>query len=151
MNTIIQNIQDKLTLVTGLNYVDEDWGQLDYYSPNFPVKWPCALIDVTGASFDNIGIDKTATPRNRQNSEDAILSITVANLKLTNTSSMSPQPQKDQAWSIWTLIEDIHKELQGFNPEAYAGKLIRKSFARVKRDDGVQEYTIMYSFSLNNV
>lgn len=150
MEIIIQNIQTRLSEVAELKYIDEDWGQLDYYSPNFPVKWPCTLIDVPSANFSNLGTDKKATPINRQNA-GATLSITVANMKLSNTSLHAPQTQKDNAWSVHGLIEKIHGKLQGFMPKENAGKLIRTGLERVKRDDGVQEYNISYSFDLYNV
>ena len=150
MKALIKNIQSRLETVSDLKYIDEDWGQLDYYSPNFPVQWPCVLIDITNMEYSNIGRDKKVTPIQRQQS-DVVFSFTVANLKLSNTSAKAPLTQKDNAWSIWDLIEEIHKKIQGFNPEVYAGKLIRTGCVRVKRDDGVQEYTITYSCGLNDV
>lgn len=150
IKTIIQAIQTKIQAVTGVNYVDEDWGQLDYFSPNFPVKFPCVLIDVTNAGYSNIGQDKQATPINRQMA-DATISLTIANLKLTNSSGLAPQFQKDNTWSIHELIEEIHKVVQGFRAVDNASGLIRVSMNRTKRDDGVQEYTVRYSANLNNV
>ena len=150
MKQLIENIQQRLTPIKELRYIDEDWGQLDYYSPNFPVQWPCVLIDISSANFSNIGMDKRAKPIQRQMG-DVIFTFTIANLKLTNTSSKAPQLQKDNAWSIWDLVEQAHAELQGFSPGTNAGKLIRTSWNRIKRDDGVQEYNVMYSCSLNNV
>jgi len=149
MKTIIDNIQAKLQTLPGLKYVDEDWGQLDYYSPNFPVQWPCALIDVTNAAYSDTGKDRTKDPQQRQIAE-CYLTLSIANLKLTNTSGRAPKPQKDNARSIWELIEDVHKAVHGWNPEAMAGKLIRRGMQRVKRDDGVQEYTLSYSFGLTD-
>lgn len=150
MKTIIDNIQAKLKAVPGLKYIDEDWGQLDYYSPNFPVQWPCTLIDVTNVSFSDTGKDRVKVPQQRQMAEGYI-TLTVANLKLTNTSGRAPKLQKDNARSIWEIIEDVHKEVHGWNPDVMAGKLIRKGMQRVKRDDGVQEYTLTYSFSITDV
>jgi len=149
MKDAIKNIEDRLAN-SGSNYVDEDWGQLDFYSPNFPVKWPCTLIDLASANFSNIGRDKTKTPINRQQG-DGLISITVANLRLSNTSRMAPQSQKDNAWSIWELIEKTHELLQGFRPFENSGALIRTGIRRVKRDDGVQEYTMLYSVGMNDV
>ena len=82
---------------------------------------------------------------------NAVFSFTIADLKLTNTSGKAPQMQKNNAWSIWDLIEKIHAHLQGFNPSANAGKMIRTSLNRVKRDDGVQEYTVIYICGLHNI
>ncbi len=145
---VIQSIQERLKQTTA--YVDEDWGQLDYYSPNFPVKWPCTLIDIGSAQYENISIDKTASPRHRQTS-DTLIIITIANLKQTNTSGRAPQLQKEAAFSIWQLKEAIHALLHGWKPTAFTGAMMRQSFRRVKRDDGVQEYEVFYSLGMTNV
>jgi hypothetical protein len=150
MKAIIEAVQDLLEPTPGIKYVDENWGQLDYYSPNFPVKWPCALIDVNSAQFSNIGMDKQATPQNRQMG-DYTLEVRIANLKLTNSSAKAPQAQKDHSRTIWTLIEEVHKLLQGFRPDENCGKLIRTGISRVPREDSVQEYTVIYSGTVNNV
>lgn len=147
---LIPIIQKQLSQVSELNYIDENWGQLDYYSPNFPVKWPCALIDVSNASFSNIGIDKQAKPQNRQMG-DINITINIANVKLTNTSLNAPQRQKDDAWSIWGVIEKVHEILHGFSPNVMTSKLIRVSMQRSKRDDGVQEYVINYNCSITDI
>jgi len=145
----LEKIQQKLGEVPGLKYIDEDWGQLDDYSPNFPVQWPCCLIDLTAATFSNIGIDKAVKPKNRQEGT-AMIAFTFANLKLTNSSFRAPKPQKDNAWSLYKLTQKAHEALHGFSPEG-SGKLIRTAFRRIKRDDGLQQYQIIYSLVLHNV
>jgi len=148
MKEVIQNIQTQLAKVSKLKYVDEDWGQLDYYSPNHPVKWPCALIDIQAAQFEDKGWDRRTN--SYPQTGEAMVSITVANLKLTNTSKLAPQSQKDAGWSIWELIEEAHQMVQGFRPHTNAGALIRQGLRRTKRDDGVQEYTLLYSFGITD-
>lgn len=150
MKEVIQSIVAKLGSLIDLKYVDEDWGQLDYYSQNFPVKFPCVLVDISSANFQNLGLDKTASPMQRQTSETTV-SLTIANVKLSNTSHNAPQGQKDDGDSIWVLLETIHKVLQGWNPTDKSGKLIRVGMQRIKRDDGVQEYTIIYTAGMQNV
>lgn len=150
MTEIIHGIQTKLKTIPSIKYVDEDWGQLDYYSPNFPVQWPCVLIDVADATFSNLGINIQEKPKNRQNSEISIR-LTVANLRLTNSSGMATQFQKDTIRSIHTIIEEIHKILHGKQANEKTGKLLRKSLNRVKRDDGVQEYSLVYGLTVTNV
>lgn len=149
MDAIIKNIQDKLAEISFL-HIDEDWGQLDYYSPNPPVKFPCVLLDVASANYSNIGKDNTKTPINRQHGACS-LTVKVANLKLTNSSVKAPILQKDAAFSVNGLIQQIHELLHGFNPEANSTGLIRVSRQRVIRDDGIQEYNITYTFELNDV
>ncbi len=150
MDAVIKSIQAKIDTLNSVKYVDEDWGQLDYYSPNFPVQWPCVLIDISNGRFDNIGQDKTAAPINRQTAITNV-SLTIANLKLTNTSGRAPQLQKDAGFSIWQLQQEIHALLHGWRPTENTGSLIRSSMQRVKRDDGVQEYVVVYSLGMTNV
>lgn len=150
MEDTLNSIIAKIEASNIVKYVDEDWGQLDYFSPNFPVKWPCVLIDISNANFDDIGKDRTASPINRQTA-DTMVSLTFANLKLTNSSGRAPQLQRDQAFSIWKLQQDIHELLHGWNPTQKTSKLIRTGMQRVKRDDGVQEYTVMYSLGMTNI
>lgn len=150
MKNIIPSVQTELAAISSVKYVDENWGQLDTYSPNFPVKWPCVLIDVSAAQYSNVGRDNSQSPVNRQMST-YVLEITIANQKLTNSSSRAPQGQKDIARSIWDIINLVHEKIQGFSPNPMAGKLIRVGHARVRRDDGVQEYKVMYSGSITDV
>lgn len=148
MKTLLHNIQVKLSEVKDLKYIDEDWGQLNYYQP--PVKWPCCLIDIANVNYSNLGVDRAQQPQNRQLGKISV-KITLATLKLTNTSMQAPQVQKDQAWFIWDLAQTIHEKLHGFCPEANCSKMLRRSLERTQRDDGVQEYQIMYEFEANNI
>lgn len=150
MQDIIQAIQNKVAEVTALKYVDEDWGQLDDYSPNPPAQFPCALIDIASLVFSDVGRDNSATPINRQTAVGSI-TITIANLKLSNTSKRAPQGQKDNAWSVFCLLDDVHKKVHGWKPTGNTGALMRKSHKRVRRDDGIQEYQIVYEISATNV
>lgn len=148
MDEILTAIQNKLAEVPELKTKDENWGQLDLYSPEIPVQWPCALIALSGGQFTNIGRDLKATPINRQ---EGTLSfeITVAKLKLTNSSYKAPQLQKTQAFDIWKLVEKVHEVLHGWNP-AGIGQLIRTAMGSVRRDDGVQEIRITYTAGIHN-
>ena len=150
MKTILQTIQDKIATVSEINYVDENWGQLDYYSPNMPVKWPCCLIDLNDGFYSNIGQDATKKPKRRQNGKFA-LRLTLADVKLTNTSKLAPQSQKNNAWKIYGIMENLHEVLHGFNPGINCSALLRRGFQRVLRDDGVTEFQIIYEFEVQNV
>lgn len=150
MKQFLENTQVKISEVPGIAYIDEDWGQLDDYSPNTPVKWPCCLIDITNVDFSDIGIDRKAMPHNRQEGTGNI-TITFANLKLTNTSFKAPQGQKDDARAILDLIELTHAKIQGFAPVIGSGRLMRKSFKRIKRDDGIQQYQVVYTIGMHNL
>ncbi|AOW08731.1 hypothetical protein [Flavobacterium gilvum] len=150
MKPFLEAIQTKLATIPALKYIDEDSGQMDSYSPNPPAKFPCALIDITAMNFSNIGKDNTADPINRQTGEGTVTFI-IGNMKLSNTSQRAPQSQKDNAWSIWTIIDDLHKAVHGWKPIAESGALMRTSHKRIRRDDGIQEYQITYSVGFANV
>lgn len=150
MKAIIESIQNRLASISEIKYIDEDWGQLDTYSPHFPVKWPCVLIDIVESSYSDIGRENGAVPINRQE-QISILQLRVANLKTTNTSFKAPAVQKAKARSIWNEIEEIHKMLHGWSELPYMGKLMRIGITRATRDDGVQEYMVRYSFGAHGV
>lgn len=150
MKELIQNTQERIAEVSELRYIDENWGQLDHYSPNMPVQWPCALIDVNNGRYSDIGRDNSKDPVNRQMGGIRV-EIRIANLRMGNTSMQAPQSQKDLTWSIWDVIDDVHKKLHGFSPLGNCTGLIRESHARVIREDGVQEYAVIYSAELNDV
>lgn len=150
MKTILEAIQNKLSEIKELKYIDENWGQLDYYSPNMPVQWPCCLIDLQTAQFDNIGKDFTKRPKERQNAT-VMIELSLANMKLSNTSFNAPTTQKNNAWQIFDWAKAIHKKLHGTTLAENSSRLIRTSFGRVQRDDGIQEYRITYALELFNV
>ena len=150
MKDLLLNLQNQLSHNDDLKYIDEDWGQLDDYGPHVPVKWPCCLIDFTTANYTDIGIDRASTPQNRQQATGSI-TLNFADLKLSNTSKKAPLNQKEGAWKLLEIIESIHGLVQGFRPEDKSGALIRSNFKRIKRDDGIQQYQVVYSLSLNNV
>ena len=136
MKAVLQNIQTILSKIPELKYIDEDWGQLDDYSPNPPTQFPLVLIDIGSLQYSDISKDRSLTPINRQMSTGTIV-LSIANLKLTNTSARTPQSQKDVSWSIWDIIEDVHKKLHGICVEGSAGAMMRTNMRKVKRDDGI--------------
>lgn len=149
MKEILLAIQNKMSEVISLQYIDEDWGQIKYYDSHPAVKFPFALIDFNQLSFDNLGIDRTATPANRQTANGTI-AITIGNIKLTNTSHNAPLNQKNKAWEIWEIIESVHGCLHGWKPTEATGALTRTGLQRIVRSDGIQEYRITYSIGFTN-
>lgn len=139
MDDLIQDFQTQLmTLVPELKYIDEDWGQMDFYEKNPPVKFPCALIDIQSGQFTNEG----------QLQQQGVLMVAVKLylLRLSNTSNAAPQSQKDNAKKGWAVYKKVNQALHGqdFLQEGFAAP-IRQSMQRVKRDDGYYERDIIYS------
>nr|WP_314287047.1 hypothetical protein [uncultured Capnocytophaga sp.] len=150
MKALLEKIQQKVSEIAELKYIDENWGQLDYYSPNMPVQYPCALIDVQQVQFTNLGKDITKKPLQRQIGTVQI-KITVANMRLSNSSMQAPRRQKEEVWAIWGIIEKIHQQLHGVSLLPNISPLIRISQNRTLRDDGLQEYEVYYSCEVQNI
>ncbi len=144
MKELLIDIQERLTTaVVALKYIDEDWGQLDYFANNAPVKWPCALIDVTSASWSNtLNLAQMGLVQ---------VKIRVADLKLSKSSNAAPQGQKDKSFGIFDLLSDIHKCLHGWSGHDHYSALIRTASTRVKRADGVRIYEITYTTELKDI
>lgn len=138
MDELIQDFQTQLSPAkSGLLYIDEDWGQMDYYdSP--PVKFPCALIEVQDADYSDDG----------DLQQRGVLTVVVKLylLKLSNTSNKAPQSQKNNAKKGWAICERVNQLLHGqeFLSEGF-GVPIRKKMRKVKREDGIYERDIVYT------
>ena len=139
INDILKLIMERLTeKEPNIRYMDEDWGQLDYYNDNPPVLWPALLLELQGANWLN----------QSQKVQDAplMIALTVADIKTTNTSMRAPATQKANAAAIWIVLENIHKALHGWKPlRSHFGALSRVSTRRVKRDDGIRQFEVVYS------
>jgi len=138
MKQIIQNIQDRLMQeVPALKYVDQDWGQMDFYQTP-PVKFPCALIDIQSAQYTNDG--------KLVQQGVATVVISLFDLKLSNSSQAAPTGQKENAKKIWQLIEDVNKALHGKNflQQSY-GLPVRTNMRRTKRKDGCYQTDLYYT------
>jgi hypothetical protein len=139
INDILKLIMERLTeKEPNIRYMDEDWGQLDYYNDNPPVRWPALLLELQGANWLN----------QSQKVQDAplMIALTVADIKTANTSWKAPATQKASAAAIWIVLENIHKALHGWKPaHRQFGALSRVSTRRVKRDDGIRQFEVIYS------
>lgn len=144
MANIIQDFQKQMEAkVPELLYIDEDWGQLDYYDKFPPVKFPCALVDIQNGQFSNDG--------ELQQRGTLTIVVKLYLLKLSNTSNNAPQSQKDEAKKGWHIYEKLNKALHGQNflQRGFATP-IRQSMQRVKRTDGIYERDIVYTIGFTD-
>lgn len=143
MKQLLIDIQNRLTaIVTTLKYVDEDWGQLDYYNVAQPVKYPCSLININTASYSNEG--------NLVQQGLINVIITVCDVKLTNTSGSAPQLQKQAAWKVYDIIDAIVKALHGWAGSPNYSKLCRIQINRRKNDEGLNLFDIIFTTNLQD-
>jgi hypothetical protein len=142
INDILTAIKARLAdTEPNLKYLDEDWGQLDYYRDAAPVKFPCALLELQQVNWKN-------QSQKVQDGEVAI-TIRVADLALGSTNPKASGNRQLKAVAIWAIMQNIHTALHGWRPADYPefSALIRVSTRKVKRDDGVREFEITYSTS----
>ncbi|MDR2449684.1 MAG: hypothetical protein LBD52_06970 [Prevotellaceae bacterium] len=142
MKQILKNILDRLTTrLPALKYVDENWGQLDCFGSQHPVKYPCALTDIDNAQWSDIG--------NLCQTGIAQVRITIANLKLGNPSANPAKIRTNSSqFEIVDLMENIHRALHGWAPAEHAGRLTRTASRMVLREDGIKQYEILFSLQI---
>ncbi len=143
MELIIKKIQERLSSeVPDLKYVDQDWGQMDFFVKP-PVKFPCALIDIQSAQYSNTGEFV------QQGTAQVV--IRLFDIKLSNSSHLAPEGQKESVKRIWLLLKDVNKAIhaQNFLPKGY-GLLIRDEMRRTKRDDGCFQTELHYSLQFTD-
>ena len=143
MKQLISDIKARLSeKVTALRYIDEDWGQLDYYASDAPVKWPCALITVTQAQWSNKGrLTQTGI---------ADVSIRFADLKLSNTNPKASDSQRAAANNIFDVMTDSFASLHGWTADSANGPFTRTLTRKVNREDGIREFEVIYSVQLHD-
>jgi len=140
INDILAAIMSRLnTSEPNLKYIDEDWGQLDYYDGQNPVKFPCLLLELQQVTWKN--------QSQKVQDGEMLISLRIADMRLSNSNQKAPSNQRNATYAIWLILENIHKALHGWRPEQIPqfGALTRISSNKVKRDDGIREFVIVYS------
>ncbi|MDR3133936.1 MAG: hypothetical protein LBU42_07965 [Prevotellaceae bacterium] len=141
MKQLLTDIQNHLTHTAAVGplfaYVDLDWGQVDFYEGMPPVKFPCALIDVQNVEYGNEG--------QLIQLGQAAVQIRIVDMILNRTSASAPAEQREKAARIFDLLRQTHRLLHGWTgtPTCY-GKLTRKTLSRVRRRDGLYEYSMTF-------
>lgn len=142
METIYNTILEKLNEVSQLKYSSEDWGQLNNYGTDCPVQWPCCVFDMNAATFSETSGPQQGTLQ---------IAFNVAHLRLTPNSARASTQQKANSWEVISLVEMIHEKLKRFRPHQQHGRLIRTSMRKIKRQDAIKQYEVIYTMSLNEV
>lgn len=136
MKQIFLAIQQQLLTVPALKHIDKNWNQLNYEQP--PVRWPCALIDIANADYSQVA--------HLHQIAEADVEIIIADLRFTNTSQRNPN--REDGFDIFTLLDDVHQALQGFRP-ANAQQLVRTNLQKVENGFNYEVYKMTYRTSWN--
>ncbi len=141
---LLTAIADRLAATEpNLKYIDEDWGQLDYYQESPPVKFPACLLEWQQTSWNNQG---------RYVQDGVInLSVRVADMPLSGTGLRGSEAQKVKAMALWLILGNIYTALSGWRPaESIYGPLSRVSTRRIKRDDGIREFEMVFTCAVTD-
>ena len=142
MKELIDDIKTRLQGVTELKYIDEDWGQLDYYSASPPVKFPCVLIDIDSVRWTDQG--------NQTQIGIANVAVRLANMRLSNSNVKAPTAQKTKSLSFFDTVMHIHQKLHTWSGALNNGPLTRIGYRKVKRDDGIREIEMIYTVEITD-
>lgn len=143
MKQLLIDIQNRLIeRVPELKYVDEDWGQLDYYNVAQPVKYPLAVININMAAYTNEGAFVQQGLIN--------IVVTVCDIKLSNTSGAAPQLQKQAAWKVFDIMDGVVKALHGWAGSPNYSKLSRIQINRRKNDEGLNLFDLIFTTNLQD-
>ena len=136
IQNILEDLIEKINKVSGLRYCGEDWGQLNFEQP--PVDFPCALVDIMDAGY-------TSQSKGVQTAEITI-SVTVADIRYNGITANLPARQAEQEFSIFTLIENVNRQIHGHGGVSY-NRLSRASMKKILREDSIREFLITYKTS----
>lgn len=137
MKSIFLSIQNKLATINTINYIDKDWGQLQYEQP--PVQWPAVLLDVEQVNYTQMG-------RGAQRA-DADITVTVANINLQRSSAAVASAKRANAYATIDLLDEIHQQLQHFTSEGKFSPLMRTNLRKVFINDNYEVYAMTYRTS----
>src|SRR5436190_8310160 len=119
-------VQNRITTITELKWVDQNFGQLDHYELKPAVLFPCALIDLSGFSFEDL-------PDGRQVASGRVV-VSIGTAPFTNSNMSTPTPQKEKALSYYEIEYAIHCKLHNWTPLPGMEKLTRRTMDKQERD-----------------
>ena len=137
MKNIFLAIQNHLSELQSINYIDQDWGQLQYEQP--PVQWPAVLLDVEQVNYTQMGHgDQRA---------EADISITLANINLQRSSAAVAAAKRSNAYTTIDILDEIHQQLQLFSGSGQFTPLMRVQLRKDFNNDNYEVYTMIYRTS----
>lgn len=143
MKQIVISVQNHLAeQVSALKYVDQDWGQMDFYE-HAPLKFPAALIDVQNVEYSDAGeLIQYAS---------VTVVIRLFDLRMGGSSTKATDDAKERAGKIWQLIEDVNRVMHGqsFIGRGY-GRFMRRQLRRSKRSDGCYQTELVYTIQFTD-
>ncbi len=121
--------------VPEVKWIDWDSGQLDNPEYNYPVHFPCILIDFENIEWKNVS--------QRVQVGNVLVNIRVAFRLWTDTNNLTPDSIFQESMNALKLLNKIHKYTQAFDGEHFNG-LDRIQTVTEKRNDGLKVVNMKY-------
>lgn len=127
-----------------IKYIDQDLGQLEV-NERPPVRFPCVLIDLSDATFDDVG----------ENYQLATVSISLrlGFAPFTSANSIQKDSFSDKALQFYDIEAKIHKALHGHtleNPDADFRELTRVSASTEQREPEIRVRQLVYNIEFED-
>lgn len=130
-------IQDRMKAqVAALKWIDQNFGQIDNYDQRPPVLFPCALIDLTGFTYEEL-------PKGAQRANGRVV-ISLSTSPFSNSNASTPVPQKEKAIEYYEIEWAIHQALHNWTPVTGMDKLLRRTEDKQEREDPIRERLIIF-------
>lgn len=147
MDSILANIflavQQRLnTQLTNLKWIDQDLGQLEFYTTRPAVDFPCALIDIDDSDYSNEG----------ENSQigEGILLVRLGLTAYTSANNLTPTIYKEKAINYYNLEHQVNKALHGWCDSRFFSPLTRVKATKEKREDNLRVRVLRYTFAFRD-
>jgi len=156
MDILFESISERLKAnVPELNWIDWDWGQLEVLEQEYPIQFPCALIDIQSIDWSNAGNNLLTGNTN--------INIRVAFdiYEDTHVAVGVTAPQREYAFERMKLLNKITSWLQGFGGnilsngsggyrDNHFNRLNAGRYGSEKREDGLKVITMQFACNLRN-
>ncbi|OJW78583.1 MAG: hypothetical protein BGO69_00935 [Bacteroidetes bacterium 46-16] len=134
-----QRVQDNVPAIT---YIDQDLGQINPGVEEFPVTFPCLLIDFEDFKFKNLS-------EHVQTAEGTVL-FKLGFSSYSSSAQMATEASKEAALNFYDIEWDLHKVLQGWDAGDYYGHLDRSSAITQKRPDQLRVRELRYTIAFED-
>ena len=136
MKEILEAVMAKLkTQVSDLQYIAEDYGQIDNYGDVPPVKFPCALLSIGHVQYEE------ATKSQRRVKITLLVRIADAPSLIGNVAA--PDSYRTRAFAIFDLIEKVKTAINGMQSQSY-NKIKIQNATHFVREDLIREYAMTF-------
>lgn len=131
----MQRITD---VMPDIKFISQDLGQLDFYDERPPVTFPCALIDISEAAYEDAANDMQLVNAN--------VTIRLAHATYSDVSNLPNAQVRELGLKYYETEHQLGNGLHNWQPpHDELGVLTRTATATEKRDDNIRVRVMTFS------